>query len=551
MKSITIKLSLVALIVFSSTSCSKRIDDAYLNPNTYVRVPPEELLPQIISSMAANYAGHGTMNDIRYFGAYIQNWQYYATLSNFDRMGYVNTAADVAQSIWRMHYYDIGQNNMKMIQWAAEEKKWDYVGAGKAIFAWSWLNLTDIYGEVILKEAFNTDLITFQYDTQPEVYEYVKQLCFEALENLNKTGDAVGNLGVGDAYFLNGDVNKWKKFTYGILARVYNRYSNKGAAYKPDSVIHYANLAMTSVTENASVKFEANTLGATNNFFGPYRGNLASASTATPSAIRQGAFIADLMSGANDTAFTLVEDPRAIYLLRLNTNNTFKGVTPNKGQTALTANDRPENFWGVPQIVASNAAPSNDNNCRFIFRNSAPFPIMTAAEMKFLKAEAAFKKGDKATALIAYKEGIALHFDMLTTQYNQNIPTGKEITPAVKAEFLDPILNPKVIPGDPSGLTLRHIMLQKYIAMFGFGVLETWVDMRRYHYTDLDPEQVGQVYAGFKPPSGTDLFPDNGGKLIYRYYPRFNSEYVWNRNELERIGATVANYHTKPTWFAE
>src|SRR5687768_13165965 len=107
MKNIILKISLVALILVSGFSCSKRIDEAYMNPNTYVRVPPEELLPQIVASMAANYAGHGTMNDIRYFGAYIQNWQFYLTNSNFDRMGYVNSAADVAQSIWRMHYYDI------------------------------------------------------------------------------------------------------------------------------------------------------------------------------------------------------------------------------------------------------------------------------------------------------------------------------------------------------------------------------------------------------------------------------------------------------------
>ena len=120
MKNIFIKFSLVCSIAFVSYSCSKKIDEAYANPNADVRVAPEELLPQIISSMAGNYAGHGTMWDSRYIGAYVQNWHYYSTLSNFDRMGYTNSAADVAQSTWRMHYYDIGQNNQRMMQWAAE-----------------------------------------------------------------------------------------------------------------------------------------------------------------------------------------------------------------------------------------------------------------------------------------------------------------------------------------------------------------------------------------------------------------------------------------------
>jgi hypothetical protein len=122
MKKIIIKFSLLAALIGSSYSCSKKIDEAYSNPNANVRVPVEQLLPQIISAMAANYAGHGTLNDIRYIGAYIQNWHYYSTNSNFDRMGYTNSAGDVAQSTWRMHYYDIGQNNVRMIQWAIERQ---------------------------------------------------------------------------------------------------------------------------------------------------------------------------------------------------------------------------------------------------------------------------------------------------------------------------------------------------------------------------------------------------------------------------------------------
>ncbi|MGB5006052.1 MAG: SusD/RagB family nutrient-binding outer membrane lipoprotein, partial [Ferruginibacter sp.] len=423
MKKTIIKITLFCTLVFSMFSCKKSIDDAYTNPNAPVRVPVEELLPQMISAMAANYAGHGTMNDIRYIGAYVQNWQFYNPLSNYDQMGYTNTAGDVGQSTWRMHYYDIGQNNVRMMEWAAEEKKWDYVGVGKAIFAWSWLTLTDYHGDVILDEAFRTDLITFKYNTQDEVYAHVKNLCFEALDFLGRTGDGVSqaNLAKGDAYFYNGDVQKWKKFVYGVLARYYNHQSNK-TTYKADSVIYYANLAMAANADNAAVKFEANLLSATNNFFGPYRGNLTGTGATAPTAIRQGRYIANLENGTN-SEFSGVPDPRAWYMLRGNTNGTIVGVEPNKGQTVITANDRPENFWGTSQAAAANNTGSNAN-CRFIFRDNAQFPIMTAAEMKFLVAEAAFRKGDKPTAYQAYKDGISLHFDMLSTVYSFGIPAG-------------------------------------------------------------------------------------------------------------------------------
>ena len=539
-------LLVISALIIMGVSCSKKIDDAYANPNYDVKVAPEGLLPQIVASMAGNYGAHGPMNDIRYIGAYVQNFAYANTLSNFDRMGYTNT--DVAQSFWRSHYYDIGQNNVRMIAWAIENKQWDYAGVGKAIFAWSWLNLTTYHGEVVLKEAFNTDQITFQYDKQEDVYTEVRKLSHEALSYLNKTGDNASqtSLAKGDAFFYKGDVSKWKKFVYGVLARSFNHLTNK-ADYKADSVLFYTNLAMKESTDDGLVKYTASLVSATNNMFGPFRANLGGASTTSPTAIRQGAYIANLMSGAN-SAFPGVADPRAIYILRLNANNTFKGVEPNRGQAVLAANDRPENFHGVAQITANNTAPANDLNCRFIFRNDAPFPVMTATEISFMRAEAAFLKGDRATALVAYKDGIAKHFDLLMNYYNTNVPAASLLTATIKANFL---ADPKVVPANAANLTLSMIMLQKYIAMFGYGTFETWTDMRRYHYVDLDKTTGKQVFTDFVAPSGTGLFEDNGGKLVYRMRPRFNSEYVWNINELGRIGATQLDYHTKEQWFSQ
>jgi hypothetical protein len=243
-------------------------------------------------------------------------------------------------------------------------------------------------------------------------------------------------------------------------------------------------------------------------------------------------------------------------MLRGNANGTIKGVPLNKGQQALVAADRPDNFWGYPQnTITSNSAPTVDTS-RYIFRNNSPFPIMTASEMKFVKAEAAFKMGNKALALQAYKEGITASIDMLVSTYSVNVPPSRAITPASQNAFLT---NPVIVPTDPTQLTLSKIMLQKYIAMFGYGILETWVDMRRYHYIDADPSGTGQVYADFAPPSGGDLYPDNlqspntgeFSQYVYRVRPRFNSEYVWNINELTRIGATTPYYHTKKIWIAQ
>ena len=96
-------------------------------------------------------------------------------------------------------------------------------------------------------------------------------------------------------------------------------------------------------------------------------------------------------------------------------------------------------------------------------------------------------------------------------------------------------------------------MLQKYIALWGWGFFETWVDMRRYHYTDLEDNAVTgtptQVYLDFAIP--TTLAPENLGKPVYRVRPRYNSEYIWNRDELLRIGALNGDYHTYEPWFSQ
>jgi hypothetical protein len=38
---------------------------------------------------------------------------------------------------------------------------------------------------------------------------------------------------------------------------------------------------------------------------------------------------------------------------------------------------------------------------------------------------------------------------------------------------------------------------------------------------------------------------------VYRARPRYNSEYLYNVAELDRIGALALDYHTKEMWFSQ
>jgi hypothetical protein len=535
-------LALMVICAVAASSCKKKLDEAYPNPNATTVVPVETILPSLIGNLvgssAAAGSGYGTGGDGLLVARYIQYYETNTTLNAFDMMGGATGASDNMGSIWAMHYFGQGQNLNRMLEWAAADQKWDYVGVGHAIRAYAWFMMANQYGQVILRNAFNTSLQAFPYEDQAEVYDTVRATCFKALDYLNMTGGGVSqqNLAIGDAYFYNGDVNKWKKFVYGILARSYAYLSNK-ATYSADSVIKYANLAMTTNADNATAKFASTGITGTSSYMGILRNNMGP--------LRQSKYIVDLMTGLNTGAFTGVEDPRAWYMLRENTNGTLKGISPNKGASGLATNDQPTNFWG--SSFATVLPPANENGCRYLFRNNAEYPLMTASEMWFLKAEAQLRKGDKTGARESDSTAISLNFDMLTTKYTTLIPVGKEITPTTKANYIKAVL-----PATAANMTLTHIMLQKYIALFGYGFHETWADMRRYHYNkDLDPATGKPVYVDFTPPSGTDLHPDNAGQYPYRARPRYNSEYLYNIPELTRIGAYPGlDYHTKETWFS-
>ena len=383
-------LGLVSTIIM--TSCQKKIEAAYWNPNAAVIEPIETILPSVIGGMIYFYSSNGTTFGVQLDGTFIGRYiQYWGTQTNnelYGQMGPATGTTDNTGSMWGSVYYAGGANIDKIVKWGIEQEKWDYVGVALAIRAWGWLELTNEYGDAPLKQALNPSLQQFLYDPQPDFYDSSRAICFRALSFLNRTDGKVSkaNLAIGDAYMNNGDVNKWKKFVYGILARSYNNLSNKDI-YKTknygDSVIKYADLAMTTNEDNVTGKFQGGAISATNNYFGPYRGNIGT--------FRQGGYIADLMSGRNDSAFKGVQDPRAPYLLRENLNGEYRGFTPWLGTSSLATNDYPQNFWGHA-TPTSTGAPTVDNS-RYVFQNTSPWPLMTASEMQFTKAEALLRQG--------------------------------------------------------------------------------------------------------------------------------------------------------------
>ena len=495
------KYIIIGSLLTATVSCSD-----YLDINTDPGVPQKtdavNILPPVLAQMV-----RGESFDARFISRYIQNF----VASNvsggdqYERHGYA-AGSDNMGDIWRSNYWSIGTNIDLMIEDASSKGNWDIVGAAQAIRAWSFQTTTDYHGEIILTQAWEPNRYVFDFDSQEAVYAHVVKLCNEALTNLDRK-DGVARLKISDLVYQ-GDVERWKRFVYGILARNANHLSNKSTLYKPDEVIKYADLALQTNTDNFAVPHNAsNTSDA--NFYGPLRNNL--------SQYRPSSTIVKLLDGS---AFANIKDPRLPIMIAPSRDTVFRGlpmysVDPN----VANSTKRILNVWGLEPGVAIGSTG------RWIFADKAPHYIMTAAEMQFIKSEAAFRKGDKVTALAALKQGITLHMQF----------TG------VTSAAINTYLTSAAVPQKGDDVKMSDIMQQKYIAMYGLGIIETWVDMRRFKYDT-------NIYTTYITPMGIQIWPDNGGKLAYRVRPRFNSEYVWNRASLDKIGGNNPDYHTYETW---
>lgn len=518
-----LRTTLLASALVLSAGC-KNFLDVNDNPNA-----PQTVTANLYLAPMLHWLATSPQYDGRFVGRYTQQWTLPgSSLSTWDRMGYDPSSDNGAQQ-YRDVYWTFGQNLVDMMTKAEAEQRWDLLGVGYVLKAWGWQVLTDLHGEIIIKEAIDPTKSVFNFDTQEFAYQEVQRLLGEAIKNLQRTDGAVdaAYLGRTDKMY-NGDRTKWLKLANGMLALNLNHYSNK-STYKPADVIAAVDKSLLSNADDPLLAYPA-TQNDDINFWGRTRNNLTS--------YRQTQFVVNLMNG---THFGGVVDPRMSRMLSPSPDGQYRGLDINVvGFGALTTAQQPNNFNGYAG-TGGLQLPG-----RYLFDDKAKIPVMTYAQLQFIKAEAAYRLGDKATALAAYTNGVSAHVDWVNARNLDNGQAVTQITAAEKAAFL---ASPTIIPATPAALTLTQIMSQKYIAQFGWGHNEIWMDMRRYHYTDIDPASGKQVFPGFTPP--TSLYADNGGQIVQRIRARYNSEYVWNRASLDKIGGLALDYHTKPLWITQ
>ena len=516
----------LAGVLAISASCQEFLD-VNNNPNGPEIVTANLYLPPMLHWMVSAPQWDG-----RFIGRYVQNWYVPGTsFTTWDRMGY-DPGSDNGGQAWRDVYWTFGQNLVDMNEKAQAEQRWDLLGVGMILKGWGWMSLASLHGPIIVQQAIDQTRFSFDYDSEEFALQEARKMLDSAVVLLQRTDGAVdvAYLGRTDKIY-NGDRVKWLRFAYGLRAMLQNRYSNK-ASYDPAAVIADVNNSLQSNADDALLQFPA-TQNDDRNFFGPTRGNITG--------YRQTRFAVELMDG---TQFGGAVDPRMSRMLAPSPDGVYRGLDVNTlNFGALTTAQRPNNLFGYT------GTPPAGSPSRYLFSDKSRFPALTYSQLQFIKAEAAFRQGDRVTALAAYTNGVSSHIDFVNARNTDDGQSPTQISAAEKAAFM---ANTNVVPTDPNQLTMTHIMSQKYIAQYGWAFFEQWMDMRRFHYTDTYAGETRQAFPGFAPP--TNLYGDNQGQVVHRIRPRYNSEYVWNREGLSKIqpvSGLEPHYHTVELWITQ
>lgn len=423
----------VALLVL--VSCTGNFEEY----NTNTQSPPKgdtapvTLLEELICSSA---------KDLQYRSWWCHNelMQYTVDVGNSTRFHVYTFPASTYETLWKM-FYRYAANAQEIVRLAEKYEQPNMKAIGMTLRAMYFAILTDMFGDIPYSEALliDQDLLQPKMDRQKEIYEALIRSLVEAnaLYVLTSQLDAPSK-----DLLYGGDIAAWKRFTNSLNLRLCLRLTNRPESIGLETLRTIAADPATyplfdSYLDDAKIAF---TTAAP--FRGPF-GNLTDGSFTTSS---------------HKCSERLVRMLHATYDPRRSKWTKFSGEEPK----------------GVPSGYTNpDGSGCATLNAAVLKSYDAPAWFMTAAEVKFILAEAALEgyiPGGESLARIRYEEGI-------TSSLRQWDPT---LTDADIDKFIHAAGSTVAFDG-----TLEQIIDQKWLALFMQG-FESWNDYRRTGYPRLE-----------------------------------------------------------------
>ena len=157
----------------------------------------------------------------------------------------------------------VGGNLPDLYNQAMEQGAYHYAAMACYMKAFGFMNLTDLFGECPLDEAFG-DAVAPKYNTGKEVFMGCIALIDEAIELFQRAqSPEAPSLSEGDMW-NGGDTGKWLKMCYFLKARWLNHLSKKATGsykdgrYDTEAILDCLSKAMQSNADNTVIYHEDN-----------------------------------------------------------------------------------------------------------------------------------------------------------------------------------------------------------------------------------------------------------------------------------------------------
>ena len=422
-------LSLI-LVAFALSSCNDQLDDINRNPNaTETPLAPFLLTGSLKHGADLYWGSNSSFNSSLLF---VQHWakiQY----TEPDRYELSNTATEIT-SLWNTGYATLITDLNTILAFPEAQANSNFKGVALTLRSWTFLLLTDTYGDIPYKEA--GQIVTPAYNTQKEVYTGLLEDLTQAQQLLDPSKDGI----TGDVVYK-GDISKWKKFVNSLRLRIALRISDR----EPD----LTKQTLASITNDPSGFISNNSETFQFIYTSSPQQNPAAAWFETRDDYRISKTIVDKLSG--------LSDPRlSVYAQLPSDASVGKYVGAANGLSNSDANN---------QGFAKTSKPGT-----YFLTSQSPAVIFSYAEVQFALSEAVARGLITGNAETYYKQAI-------TASLNQfGITDTKTIS--------DYLNQPSVQYN--SANYKKSIGEQKWIAFYGQG-LDAFAEWRRLDYPELTP----------------------------------------------------------------
>lgn len=419
--------------------CRKYLD-INQNPNVTNDVTVSYLLPSTEVTIAATM---GVTMQV-YGSIWGQYWTQNPNSSQYrqiERYQPVATDFDVA---WNNLYAVAGQDLVQLEKIAQQTNQRQYQAIAILLKAYMFQVITDAWGDAPYSQALrglseDGGIVLPRYDMQQTIYDSLISSVDRGIALINPAENTPGE----DDVIFGGDMDSWLHFANTLKLKMLLRLSEVNPTRAQAGIATLAGAEFLDEGEDAQVSFTT-TAGNRSPLYAEILGlsqtqNLVASATVIDSMV------------SND-------DPRVEVFFEPTNSGSYVGID----QGDFSASVAPGTY-SIPSAAVGASAQDGASA-------TAPVKFISAAESKFLQAEAVARGWMTGSAATLFAEGISASF----TSYGlPNSALTAYTSGAYWAQYPT---------GGTTANQVRHIITQKWFCMTGNQGFEAWTEWRRTGY---------------------------------------------------------------------